>query len=45
MRRALQFLYAASGVLAAFFMVLMATLVVVQIGARRGSAAMSVRVR
>ena len=34
MRRALQLLYAASGMLAAFFMVLMATLVVVQIGAR-----------
>jgi TRAP-type C4-dicarboxylate transport system permease small subunit len=34
MRRALRFLYAASGVLAAFFMVLMAALVVVQIVAR-----------
>ena len=34
MRRALQLLYAASGMLAAFFMVLMATLVVAQIGAR-----------
>ena len=34
MRRALDFAYAASGVLAAFFMVLMTALVVVQIGAR-----------
>jgi TRAP-type C4-dicarboxylate transport system permease small subunit len=34
MRRALGFLYAASGVLAAFFMVAMAALVVLQIGAR-----------
>lgn len=34
MRRALDFLYAASGVLAAFFMVVMTALVVLQIGAR-----------
>jgi TRAP-type C4-dicarboxylate transport system permease small subunit len=38
MRRALQLLYAASGMLAAFFMVLMAALVVVQIGARLAGA-------